>query len=265
MKYLFMSDVLNALSNGRIFRRIYAIALWIIAVIIALGGLAGLIGIMIIIGRIMPQVPATATFGMILFMLLFIVGIYMIVHTVWIRANQIADLPDEGYTMIPILCIFLKLTGEVLALISILTGVGMGLLTWFSGGFIRFFREMLGPFSYYPLGTYIGYYNGGTQVVSGLIQIIAGLIAGFFQLAFFYLLSEMTLILVDIAVNIHVLRQSGVRMEAVYRSSAAVSSQSQTSKSGPSRIYCPSCGVEMAPGIRFCENCGAKMPDIHAE
>lgn len=258
---LSMSDVLNSLSNGRIFRRIFAIALWITAILVALGGLAGGIGIITTIGKYMSRVPASVTLGMIVFLLLFIVGIYMIVHTIWIRAHEIADLPDAGYTMIPILCIFLKLCGEVLALITILSGVGMGLLTLFSSEIFIYLRELLGPYSYYLFGSSLDFFRFVGPIGGFFNNIIIGLIVGFFQLSFFYLLAEMTLVLVDIAVNIRVLRQTGARMEAANNSSAANSSQAQTSQSGSSKTYCPSCGTEITHGNRFCEGCGEKMPD----
>ena len=92
-----------------------------------------------------------------------------------------------------------------------------------------------------------------------MIAIIIGLIAGVFQLAFFYLLAEMILVLVDIAVNIRVLRQTSARMEDVYNSSAAKSSPAQTTQSDSSKTYCASCGTEISPGNRFCENCGAEI------
>lgn len=198
-KYLFMEKVLEKISQGQFFKKAFAIALQIIAVVIAVTALVSWITIWKSISG--SGYSAEAILGIIIFQLLFVIAIYMVVHVLLIRAGSINSLPDSDYTVIPIVSITFKLVGEIYASFVTVISIGGGILIWFigSGAFYMIKRSTPTPF--------IPGYGGGDGFWVGLVFIVGGLFLAFLGLVLFYFLSEAAVVLIDIAKNIKVTRQ----------------------------------------------------------
>jgi hypothetical protein len=195
-RYLFMQDLLSMFSKGIVFRKVSAVALRVIAVFITIVALV----LFILDWKIVFKLPASGILGGLIFQMLFVVAIYMVVHTLLIRANEIINLPFSDYTVIPIISIFLKLVGEIYAWFSSLIAVAGGMLIWFAGGYGGYLLRDLMPFL--PFAK-----SGGATFWGGIIFMFTGLLSAFIILMFFYWLSESTLVLVDLANNAKDIRE----------------------------------------------------------
>lgn len=193
--FLFMSRLIEYVSHGTLFRRIVAGFLVACGVLAAVGGVAS--GVVGFIGYV--QFGGLAIFGGLLAMVLMFVAAYMWAHTYFIRARTVRDIPEGEYTVIPIMSVLLKMTGE-LAFVSLLSaGVQGTLATWFMGS------NPLGA-----LGGYGGYGYGmtaGEGFIVGVVFLLGAAILGFVALLVYYLLSELVVILADIARDVRVIRK----------------------------------------------------------
>lgn len=182
-RLFFMRRVIEALDRGRVFKAIFSTLLKVFATLYAV--IAGLLCVYLLIQGFKES------FGLgvfaVLAVALIVFFVYMLVHTVYIRAKQIAGLPDSNYHIIPSVSIFCKLVGEW-AFISSLPNFVIGILFIFAG----FGAMVSGGF----LSTLL---TGGLSFISILYLFSPGL--GFLMLIFFYWLSEQVIVLVDIANN----------------------------------------------------------------
>jgi hypothetical protein len=193
-KYFFMEKVLEKISQGQFFRKSFAIALQIMAVVIATAALVA----WITVWKSISEYSSEAIFGIIIFQLLFVIAVYMVVHILLIRAGNINALPDSDYTVIPIVSITLKLFGEIYASFVTVISIGGGILTWFIGSNALYMIKGSAPF--FPS------YGSGEGFWGGLVFIAGGLFSAFVGLVFFYFLAEAVVVLVDIAKNIKMTR-----------------------------------------------------------
>jgi hypothetical protein len=268
MKLFFMAATLRALSDGRFFRRAFAVVLAVVAVIVGLAGALGVFALFAALTQYGSSLPSEALLGAVIFIALLVVGTYMVVHTIGLRARDIVRLPDTGFTMIPILSIFLKLAGEVLACYAIIGGVSACVLSWLASGLswrlYEAIRQAIGPFAQFlPIRSFIGQGSPGWEV---LIPALAGLLAGFFQLAVFYLLSEAVLVIADIAVNIrHLRRRADGLATAVNSGGGPGAPKTPLSNGSAGAARCPSCGAPADQGSGFCEDCGAVLTATRKE
>lgn len=181
----FMKPLLERFDNGRFFKRAFAIYLYILASMI---GLAGIVGWVIAWAGILAAAEWIGVAGVIsgLFMqIVSLIGLYMLIHTIILRAENVNALPDGRFTLIPIASISLRLVGELIAIVVVTTSVAAGVTSILIGSTGRFglFSDMLG------LG------------VGGLIGALGGLVLAFFLLAFFYYMAEVVKVLAEIAIN----------------------------------------------------------------
>lgn len=192
-KFLFMKRALQLISQGKLFRRAFAIALQVLAVV------SGLVGVVawILTWKPVGELPPTGILGGIIFQMLFVVAIYMVVHTLLVRAKDIAQLPESEFTVIPIVAIFLKLIGEVIACYGVFIAVAGGILIWFAGPGAGSVLEGVAPF--------LPRFDDGS-FVDGVLLMVVGVPGAFFTLVFFYLLSELEVVWVAIAKNTEVTR-----------------------------------------------------------
>lgn len=193
--FLFMSRLIEYVSHGMLFRRIVAGFLIACGALAAIGGVAA--GVVGLIGYI--QFGGLAIFGGLIAMLFMFVAAYMWAHTYFIRARSVRDIPEGEYTVIPIMSVLLKMTGE-LAFVSLLSaGVQGTLATWFMGA-----NPMEALRGY---GGYGGYgMTAGEGFIVGVIFLLGATILGFVALLVYYLLSELVVILADIARDVRALR-----------------------------------------------------------
>jgi zinc-ribbon domain len=194
-KYLFMKSVLRLLSQGNFFRKAFAVVLRVLAVVIIIASLVGWISVWSLVSRASFEV----ILGIVIFQLLFVIAIYMVAHTLFIRARDIAELPDADFTVIPIVSISLKLIGEVYACFATVISVAGGILIWFIGGNALYLLKESAPL--------VPGFGAGGGFLGGLLCMGGGLLVAFLVLVFFYFLAEAVVVMVDIAKNIKITRQ----------------------------------------------------------
>jgi hypothetical protein len=149
--------------------------------------------------RVAAQAPFVALLCIVIFQLLFVVALYMVAHTLFIRATDIAALPDEDFYVIPIAAIALKLVGELYASFVAVMSVAGGILMWPMRGYAYSLVKMAIPFV--PrLGNAEGF-------MGGLLFMAGGLFAAFVVLVLSYFLAEAVLVLAESARNIKITRQ----------------------------------------------------------
>jgi len=197
--------VLSALAEGNVLRNAIALVMRVGAVLILLGGLLLVIQIL----KMSFQLPsATATIGG----LRLAVAFFAVSQIYLLRAQSVHDLEDSPFTVIPILSILFRASGEAYAVGAIAFGVGGCLFTWLSGTSPTMLLSGLGGF----MPPFPGLNElGGQSFVSGLIFLVTMIIAGFVALVVFYALSELVVVPVDIAVNVRRLVKGQVGAVAV--------------------------------------------------
>jgi hypothetical protein len=190
---LFIKPALELISQGKVLKRIYSIILKVLAVLTGIGGLVAWI-----YGwkTIFSSDDVGVILGGIIVELLLIVLIYALVHILVIRARNIDELPEAGYEIIPVMSLSLKIAGELYACILAFFGVGGGVFHWLAGGTLaNFFQN--------PYILQLPRFGSLESVfANGLITILTGVLEGFGILVLFYFLSELTIILVDIATSL---------------------------------------------------------------
>ena len=195
-KYLFMKPVLQLLSVGHFFRKAFALFVQILAVAIAVAGFVAWIGIW----RSFIAQNVSLVFGVSIFEIFFLITIYAIVHTMFIRAADISALPDADYTVIPIVSIAIKLCGEVCACFSVVMGLAGGILIWFIGGNAFYFIRKATVFA--P-----NVYGYGPDFSGGLMFIVSSWLMSFIVLALAYFFAETAVVLADIGKNTRITRE----------------------------------------------------------
>lgn len=188
-KYLFIKPLLQSISEGKFFRKTVAIALRVLAIAIAFASLVG----WIVKWQFVFSLPVTGIIGGIIFQLLMVVTAYMVIHIILIRAGNIERLPEAEYTVIPIVALCLKLLGEIYASFLAVTAVAGGLYIWMTGRNAG--KDLLGMIA--PLAPTVS----DLSFIGGVKFILSGATMAFITLLASYFLSEMVIIMVDIARN----------------------------------------------------------------
>ena len=197
-KFLFMKPVLTYFGQGRMFTSVVAAVLRVFAVLICLAALVTWIKTW---ETVFGMVGA-AVLGGLLFQMLFLIGIYMIVHTCWIRAEDIQVLQKSAFTVIRIVSILLRMAGEIYASVSIILGTACGAALFF-GGHIIVYRTLCSFPALVPFHSTIFSLLDPTSIdfATGGLILLAGTLSAIFWLFLFYLASEMILVLASIAHN----------------------------------------------------------------
>lgn len=188
-KYFFMKPVLQFISEGKFFRKTVAIALRVLAIAIAFASMVG----WIVNWKLVFSFPVSGIIGGIVFQLLLVVAVYMVVHVMLIRSNNIERLPEAEYTVIPIVSLCLKLVGEMYASFLAVTAVAGGLYIWIAGRDAG--SDLLGI-----VATFIPAF-GDLTFLGGVRFMLKGATMSFITLLFSYFLSEAVIVMVDIARN----------------------------------------------------------------
>jgi hypothetical protein len=137
--------------------------------------------------------------GIVIFQLLFVIALYMVVHTLFIRARDITGLPETEFYVIPIVSIALKLVGEIYACFVAVMSVAGGILIWLMGGYVFSPLQRSIPLVPRP--------GNGEGFVGGLLFMGGGLFAAFVVLVLCYFLAEVVRVMADSARNIKITRQ----------------------------------------------------------
>jgi hypothetical protein len=204
-KYLFMQPVLNLISEGTLFTRIFATALRTLAVFLGIGALIAWLQIW----RVVFYMQGVAILAGFICQLLSVVGVYMVVHTVWIRAGNIYAIGKSDFTVLPIVSIFLRMIGEVYACASVVLGLSGGIMLLFSGSdFLYAYPNipMLGIGWQYSLLSGLFGGNSASSFIAALIAVVSGAFGAIFWLGVSYFMSESLIVQVEIARNTRVVR-----------------------------------------------------------
>jgi zinc-ribbon domain len=193
--YLFMESVLHLIAQGGFLRKAFARVLQALAVIVSISGLV----MWMSVWRFAARSPFFVLLGIVIFQLFFVVALYMVVHTLFIRARDIAQLPDGEFYVIPIAAIALKLIGEVYASFVAVMSVAGGILIWLMRGYAFSVVKMAAPF--------VPRLGNGEGFVGGLLFMGGGLFAAFVVLVVTSFLAEAVCMMADSAQNIKITRQ----------------------------------------------------------
>lgn len=197
----FMNYVIIKLSDGAVFRTLLAISLNALAVV---GVILGTFLWLSWWRDLLVADEARSIVWVILYQLLYAVSLYMAVHTVFIRARQVANMESSQFILLPIASLLVKLQGELLAILCVFTGVIGGVYMWiFPSVGIIFGEPMLPPLLFWNLVLNLveaARANYGS-FVGGLASIFVGLLAAFVYLISSYLLSELISLIPSIARN----------------------------------------------------------------
>jgi len=185
--------VLGALAQGKFIRNTIAIVMQVAAVVALLAGLLAVIQIL----KLAFQIPsATATIGGLLVAVLLAAAVFAVAQIYLYRAQSVRDLEESPFTIIPILSILFRTTGESYAVLAVAFGIGGCVFTWLSGMSPRMLLAGMGDFLPPMLA------GGGQSFVDGLVFLVFMVVAAFGSLVVFYALAELVIVLVDIAINV---------------------------------------------------------------
>lgn len=187
-RFIFMRRVLPLLAEGKFIRQVFAVVLRVTAVCITLAALVG----WIMIWKLVFQLPASGILGGIVFQILVLIANYMVIHTMLIRAGDLARLPDSEFTVIPVASMLLRLLGEIYACFAVAIGIGGCVLIWFAPNdaweILRQGAPMIPNF-------------GGGSFVGGFMFLLGSLLTAFGAVVMAYFFAESAIVLVQIAQN----------------------------------------------------------------
>ena len=187
--FLFMGPAIQALSKGRVFQQIFALILRVVGVLTFLFLAYTWIRMW---GLVFHLGGFFAVVGGIIFQGIFVIGAYMVLHAIFIRAGTLAALPQGDFVVIPIMSVLLRLMGEIYASVLAVVAVGGCILAWFAGDRAMYLLSIVSGGM--PLPT-------GSGFIGGLMVLIIGICAAFASLVIFYFLAELLVIFADIALN----------------------------------------------------------------
>lgn len=186
--------VLGSLAQGKFIRTTVAIAMQVAAVVVLLAGLLAVIQILKLAFN-MPE--ATATIGALFLAIRVAAALFGVAQIYLYRAQSVRDLEDSPFTVIPILSILFRTTGEAYAVFAVAFGIGGCLFTWLSGMSPRMLLAGMGDFLPPMLAG-----GGSSPFVDGLLFLVVMVMAAFGSIVAFYALAELVIVLVDIAINV---------------------------------------------------------------
>ncbi len=187
-RYLFMKPVLDSLADGAFFRKHFAMCVRIGAAVAAMAGLVGFVNAWNFTAHLEPaRIP-----GGIIYMLSLAAAVYMAVHTMLIRAKDIASLPRTGFTQIPIGAVASLMAGEAFASVCAALGAGGGILIWFTGD---------GAYDLLHRVTLFVPFHGGGTFTAGILFILRGAFRAVAALFLGYLASELFIVVEKLAGN----------------------------------------------------------------
>jgi hypothetical protein len=254
-------DILNpffhALSDGKIIRLVVAWVLRILAVIMAL---VGLLGFIFIIGLGFKGIEygvgsrsVGLLIGCLLLALFTLAWGYLTAGILIFRARSVQELGDSHFTVLSILSLLFRTNGEMAFVTYSLLGVGGCLFVWLTDASPFSMLGMLGealPFAG----------RSSTGFLGGITLAIIFLMIAFISIVVFYALAELSVVLVEIALNTRGLRDVPV---ATAPAPVLAPPPAQTRVEHPSTVattpsLCRKCGQPLDAGSTFCPECGTQ-------
>jgi hypothetical protein len=268
----------HALSDGKLIRLTVA---WVLRVLAALVALASLMWFFrffswgIRAESYSGGADSRATgilFGCILFALIGLVWGYIAAGLLIFRARSVAELEESHFTVLSILSTLLRLNGELAFVTYSLVGIGGCIFVWLANFSPFGLFGVLGE-SVPLLGRLGSGFEGGNNVfLSGIELALLLILIAFFSIVISYALAELTVVLVEIALNTRGLSKAPVAAVPVpvpVITPRAAPSPSQAgvepsstmttlnlSSSATETRRCRKCGQPLDAGATFCGECG---------
>lgn len=193
-KFLVAPVLLRLIVDGRLFKTAFTWLLRAVAVATAVGA----VWVSIELWR-GGRGSTQAVFGQLVFQVALILAAYLVAHLSWIRALDVAAMPQTGgEVIIPLTRLLLRLGGELYASLMAVLGTGGALMIWISAGEARVDAPELRLFL-------SGF--GGEPFPAGLSLLLTGLISGALGLLAGYLASELLGLLCAIESNTRGVKQ----------------------------------------------------------
>lgn len=196
-QYLFVPALQEKIAEPDFFTRTVAWSIRVFAVLFALGALIGWFQIW----KAVFDMNGAAILGGVLFQICFVIGAYMALHVLWIRASEVEALTVGEYRVIPVLPVVLRMQGEVLASLAISMGFGKGLLQLFVD------QTRLGDrtvsaipgigWEHKFLVQLFGGSDGISSFINAILYILGGAVGAVVWLVTFYLLAEVVKLFLD--------------------------------------------------------------------
>jgi hypothetical protein len=240
----FFYPVLDALNDGRVIRKSVAIALRIMGVLVALGGLVLVIEILKY--SFHPDTTTQATFGGLLFSVVLLAAFACVVEIHFYRARSVDEMGEPPFPVISVVSILCRFAGEVYATLLVAVGIGGCLFLWLA---------KVNPLGFLgAMGGLLPASNQEASFLGGTLLLIQMCLTALLVLAALYAAAEGLLLIVDVARNVRRLAGDG-------RPAASPAGAPEPVPVVPSapRDFCKICGVVLVPGNTFCGNCGTRI------
>lgn len=127
-KILFMRSVLNLLAQDRFLCHAVAIALRVAAVLLVLLSLTTFF----MAGRLIFDLPPNGILGGVFFEVFFVLAVYVAAHVLFIRGQQIKELPAGPFVALRLAPLLVRGLGEAYAGFVGLIAIGGGTFVWFT-------------------------------------------------------------------------------------------------------------------------------------
>lgn len=187
-KLLVVPALLRLISEGSLFKQVFA---WLLRLWTASAIVAG-IWLSIELWR-GGGASSQAIFGQLVFQVALVVALYLVAHLSWVRAQDVAAMPQiAGEVIIPLTRLLLRLGGELYASLVAVASTGGALMIWISAGEAR--PELAELRVLLPS-------TGGDPFPAGLAMLLTGLASAALGLLGGYLASELLGLLCAIESN----------------------------------------------------------------
>jgi hypothetical protein len=178
----------QGLSQGGLFRKMLFYLFRALSVLIALVGLFFMVGLIV---QLMQQLTLWRLIGGTFFLLLYLLGLFLLVGNFWKRAGMLRTLPTDDLPMTDIGAVIFRLTGETLAILLGVAGFGGAILIWFTGA--RFTWGLL-PFLIMPVSRPFVAGDPVSVLLTGLATLVIYAFLAAAALLCHYLLAEVVII-----------------------------------------------------------------------
>jgi hypothetical protein len=206
-KYLFMKPLLGLLAQGRFFRHVVAMAIRAGAALVVLFSLTTFFQA----GKLTFELPAQGIPGAVLFEVLFVLGVYAVVHVMLIRARDVDQLSVNDFYAIPLGAILVRMLGEIYAVFVGLVSIGAGLFVWFTNQGVG---KVLNPLVRALFPTM----RDNPSFMGGIEFMVSGMLAGLGVLIAAYVVSEILALLARLAAREAQPKRSAQSVEPIYKS-----------------------------------------------
>jgi hypothetical protein len=189
------------LNNGTILRKILATIIRISAFALV----CFVIGMSIyaFVEAIKMDLTIGMFFGLVFILLLLVLFSFIAMQIQLYHANEIVNLPNSPFTITPIISIYFRMFGEIYALLIIIVGIILFFLTLFSASGAMDFLPYSGLLPTDIIREFrFGNWSGANIILSSFTILLAAFFSALFVLMSSYLISELLVVITDIAVNV---------------------------------------------------------------